>query len=91
MPVVYDFARGARARTLLTVIITIGAVSAMVGLVQYAILNYGSERRLQGTLSHWMTYSGTLMLVICAAAAACSTTRAIACGPPWSCRRWSPA
>jgi O-antigen ligase len=68
VPVVYDFARGARARTLLTVIITIGAVSAMVGLVQYAILNYGSERRLQGTLSHWMTYSGTLMLVICAAA-----------------------
>jgi O-antigen ligase len=67
VPVVYDFARGARARTLLTVIITIGAVSAMVGLVQYAILNYGSERRLQGTLSHWMTYSGTLMLVICAA------------------------
>jgi O-antigen ligase len=68
VPVVYDYARGARARTLLTIIITIGAISAMVGLVQYAILNYGSERRLQGTLSHWMTYSGTLMLVICAAA-----------------------
>jgi O-antigen ligase len=67
VPVVYDFARGARARTLLTVIITIGAISAMVGLVQYAVLNYGSERRLQGTLSHWMTYSGTLMLVICGA------------------------
>jgi O-antigen ligase len=69
VPVVYDFARGARARALLTVVITVGAISAMVGLVQYAILNYGSERRLQGTLSHWMTYSGTLMLVICAAAA----------------------
>jgi O-antigen ligase len=68
VPVVYDFARGARARTLATIIITVGAISAMVGLVQYAILNYGSERRLQGTLSHWMTYSGTLMLVICAAA-----------------------
>ena len=67
VPVVYDFARGARARTLVTIIITVGALSAMVGLVQYAILNYGSERRLQGTLSHWMTYSGTLMLVICAA------------------------
>jgi O-antigen ligase len=67
VPVVYDFARGARARTLVTIIITIGAISAMVGLVQYAILNYGSDRRLQGTLSHWMTYSGTLMLVICAA------------------------
>jgi O-antigen ligase len=68
VPVVYDYARGARARTLVTIVITIGAISAMVGLVQYAILNYGSERRLQGTLSHWMTYSGTLMLVICAAA-----------------------
>jgi len=68
VPVVYDFGRGARARTLVTVVITVGALSAMVGLVQYAILNYGSERRLQGTLSHWMTYSGTLMLVICAAA-----------------------
>jgi O-antigen ligase len=68
VPIVYDFARGPRARSVLTIIITVGAVSAMVGLVQYAVLNYGSERRLQGTLSHWMTYSGTLMLVICAAA-----------------------
>ena len=38
--------------------------------MQYAILNYDNlGRRLQGTLSHWMTYSGTLMLVICAAVA----------------------
>ena len=69
IPVVYDFARGARARTMLTVILTIGAVSAIVGIVQYAILNYDLGRRPQGTLSHWMTYSGTLMLVICAAVA----------------------
>ncbi|HXG87837.1 MAG TPA: O-antigen ligase family protein [Vicinamibacterales bacterium] len=70
IPVVFDFARGARARTILTVIITVGAISALVGLVQYAILNYDDlGRRPQGTLSHWMTYSGTLMLVICAAVA----------------------
>jgi O-antigen ligase len=69
IPVVYDFARGARARTMLTVILTIGAISAIVGIVQYAILNYDLGRRPQGTLSHWMTYSGTLMLVICAAVA----------------------
>jgi O-antigen ligase len=70
IPVVFDFARGARARTILTVIITMGAISALVGLVQYAILNYDDlGRRPQGTLSHWMTYSGTLMLVICAAVA----------------------
>ncbi|MBA3269753.1 MAG: O-antigen ligase family protein [Acidobacteria bacterium] len=70
IPVVYDFARGARARTLLTVIITIGAISALVGIVQYGVLNYDVlRRRPQGTLSHWMTYSGTLMLVICATVA----------------------
>jgi O-antigen ligase len=70
IPVVFDFARGARARTMLTVIVTIGAASAIVGIAQYVVLNYGGlGRRPQGTLSHWMTYSGTLMLVICAAVA----------------------
>lgn len=68
VPVVFEFARGARARTLVTVALTIGAASALVGIVQYGVLHYGGlGRRPQGTLSHWMTYSGTLMLVICAA------------------------
>ncbi len=70
VPVVYDLARGNRARTLLSIILTVGAASALVGVVQYGILNYDHlGRRLQGTLSHWMTYSGTLMLVICATVA----------------------
>jgi O-antigen ligase len=70
VPIVYDFARGARADTLLTVVISVGAASAFVGIVQYGILNYDNlGRRMQGTLSHWMTYSGTLMLVICASLA----------------------
>jgi O-antigen ligase len=70
VPVVYDFARGPRARLLLTAVITIGALSALIGVVQFAVLNYDIlGRRPQGTLSHWMTYSGTLMLVICAAVA----------------------
>jgi putative inorganic carbon (hco3(-)) transporter len=70
VPVVYDFARGARADGLLTIIISVGAASAFVGIVQYGILNYDNlGRRMQGTLSHWMTYSGTLMLVICASLA----------------------
>jgi O-antigen ligase len=70
VPIVYDFARGARGRTLLTIVLTAGAASALVGLVQYSILNFDTlERRVHGTLSHWMTYSGTLMLVICAAVA----------------------
>jgi O-antigen ligase len=70
VPVVYDFARGPRADTLLTIVISVGAASALVGIVQYGILNYDNlGRRMQGTLSHWMTYSGTLMLVICASLA----------------------
>jgi O-antigen ligase len=70
VPIVYDFARGARARTVLTIVLTAGAASALVGIVQYSVLNFDNlERRVQGTLSHWMTYSGTLMLVICAAVA----------------------
>lgn len=70
VPLTYDLARGARAHTVLSIILTIGAASAFVGIVQYAVLNFdGLGRRPQGTLSHWMTYSGTLMLVICAAVA----------------------
>jgi O-antigen ligase len=70
VPIVYDFARGSRARTMLTIVLTAGAASALVGIVQYSILNFDAlDRRVQGTLSHWMTYSGTLMLVICAAVA----------------------
>jgi O-antigen ligase len=70
IPLVYDFARGPRARLLMTAAITVGAISALIGVVQFAVLNYDIlGRRPQGTLSHWMTYSGTLMLVICAAVA----------------------
>jgi O-antigen ligase len=70
IPVVYDFGRGERARMVITVLITIGALSALVGIVQFAILNFDIlRRRPQGTLSHWMTYSGTLMLVTCAVVA----------------------
>lgn len=70
VPLVYDLARGGRARMLVTVALTIGAASALIGIVQYGILNYDNlGRRTQGTLSHWMTYSGTLMLMITAAVA----------------------
>jgi O-antigen ligase len=70
VPVVYDFARGRRSETVLTIVISVGAASAFVGIVQFGLLDYDSlGRRLQGTLSHWMTYSGTLMLVICASLA----------------------
>ncbi len=70
VPIVYRVARGDRALTLTTVIITVGALSAVAGIVQYGILHYDNlGRRPQGALSHYMTYSGTLMLVAGAAAA----------------------
>jgi len=70
VPLTYDLARGSRAHSVMSIVLTIGAVSAFVGIVQYAVLNFdGLGRRPQGTLSHWMTYSGTLMLVICSATA----------------------
>ncbi len=70
VPLVYDLGRGARAKSLLSILLTIGAASALVGILQYGVLNYDNlGRRPQGTLSHWMTYSGTLMLVVCATVA----------------------
>jgi O-antigen ligase len=65
VPLVYRFATGTHAMTLVTVIISFAAVSAVVGIVQFGILHYDNlGRRAQGTLGHYMTYSGLLMLVI---------------------------
>jgi O-antigen ligase len=70
VPAVYDLARGQRATTVTDVIITIGAAAAAYGIVQYGMLHFDSlGQRPRGTLGHYMTYSGTLMLVIGAAAA----------------------
>ena len=55
---------------MIDVILAVGAVSAAVGIIQYGVLHYDSLRlRPEGALSHYMTYSGTLMLVLCAAVA----------------------
>ena len=70
VPAVYHIARGQRASTTITVIISVGAISAVVGIFQYGILEYDNlGRRPQGSLTHYMTYSGLLMLVACVAAA----------------------
>ena len=70
VPIVCRLARGERALTVTTIIISIGAASAIVGIVQYGILEYDHlGRRPQGTLSHYMTYSGLLMVVSVVAAA----------------------
>ena len=89
VPAVYKLARGNRALTVFNVIITVGAASAILGIVQYGMLNYDHlGQRPQGTLGHYMTYSGLLVLVICAAVgAAALRRRGTAPGRPSSCRR----
>ncbi len=61
---------GMRASMVVDVIVTVGAAGAAVGIIQYGMLQYDNlGQRPQGTLTHYMTYSGVLMLVICAAVA----------------------
>lgn len=70
VPVVYRFATGSRAATMATVVLSFAAAAAAYGIFQYAILHYDNlGRRPQGTLGHYMTYSGLLMLVVTTALA----------------------
>jgi O-antigen ligase len=70
VPAVYHIARGERASLVVDVIVSVGAASAAYGIIQYGLLHYDNlGRRPEGAMSHYMTYSGLLMLVICAAAA----------------------
>lgn len=69
-PVVHRLARGERAQTVATLVVTVGAVSAVWGVVQYGILEYDHlGQRPAGTMGHYMTYSGLLVLTIALAAA----------------------
>jgi len=68
VPLTYRLFRGHRALLATDVVITVGALSAAFGIIQYLILSYDNlGRRPQGTLGLYMTYSGLLMLVACAA------------------------
>ena len=70
VPLTYRFAMGRRGSQILTVIVSVGAASAAFGIIQYNILHYDQlDQRVRGTLGHYMTYSGLLMLVIGAALA----------------------
>ncbi len=70
VPAVYRLAGHRRALGVADVIITVGAVSAIAGIVQYGIFDFDSlGRRPQGAMGHYMTYSGLLMLVIITGAA----------------------
>jgi len=69
VPAVYRLV-GGQSRTLVTVVLTCAAVSAALGVIQYGILHYDQlSQRPQGTLGHYMTYSGLLMIAIAIAAA----------------------
>ena len=55
---------------MIDVIVSVGAASAAYGIIQYGLLHFDNlGRRPEGAMSHYMTYSGLLMLVICAATA----------------------
>jgi len=70
VPVVAMFARGDRAARVVDVIIALGAASAVVGILQSGVFGYNTlDTRPVGPLSHWMTFSGVLMLATGAAVA----------------------
>jgi O-antigen ligase len=70
VPAVYRLVSGKQAHTLMTVVLTCAAISAAFGVIQYGILHYDHlNQRPQGTLGHYMTYSGLLMIVITVAVA----------------------
>jgi O-antigen ligase len=69
VPITYRLVPGRRALTVVDIIITAGAVSAAIGLVQFGILKSDHlGQRPQGSLGMYMTYSGQLMLIACMAA-----------------------
>ena len=70
VPMTMTLLAGERAPRALDVLISVGALVAIVGVYQYTLLSYDTlGQRPQGTLSHYMTYSGVLMLLVCATAA----------------------
>lgn len=70
VPAVYHAARGRRAGTVMHVVLTVGALSAIVGVAEYGIFGFDNlQNRPRGTLGHYMTYSGVLMMILCSAAA----------------------
>lgn len=69
VPIVYELVTPSRARQMTLLIVTAGAVSAAIGIVQYSLLHFDTlGKRPEGTLNY-MTYSGELMLIVCIAAA----------------------
>jgi O-antigen ligase len=61
----YDLVDETTAVPLTTIVLAAGALSALVGIGQYAILHYDNlGQRPRGTLGLYMTFSGLMMLVL---------------------------
>lgn len=70
VPVTFSLARRDTGRTIVWILITVGGASAIWGIFQYGVLHFDSlGQRPQGTMGHYMTYSGLLMLVTTAVVA----------------------
>ncbi len=66
VPMAYRLLRGERSLTAVAVIISVAALSAAIGIIQFGILKWNDlEQRPKGSLGLYMTYSGQLMLVTC--------------------------
>jgi len=70
VPIGYRLLAGRRALMAVDIVISVAALSAAIGLVQFGILKWDDlGQRPQGALGMYMTYSGQLMLVACLAVA----------------------
>ena len=68
VPIVHALARGERARTVVGVALASGAAAAAVGIAQYLFFGYDHlGQRPSGSMGHYMTYAGVLMLLTGAA------------------------
>jgi O-antigen ligase len=65
VPVGYRLLNNRRGSLMLTLVMSLGGASAAFGIFQYGLLHFDQlSQRPQGTLGHYMTYAGLLMLVI---------------------------
>jgi O-antigen ligase len=65
VPIAYRLLTNRRGSLMLTVVMSLGGASAAFGIFQYGLLHFDQlSQRPQGTLGHYMTYAGLLMLVI---------------------------
>ena len=64
VPVVHSLAHGARTRTVVSTVLAAGVAAAAIGIVQYGFFDYDHlGQRPQGSMGHYMTYAGVLMLL----------------------------